>query len=711
MKSRPFPYPGRGALSNPEGRFESRRVEEMDDGWQPSGDGADELPPLQTTVTAERAKSILTRNDSPDVGFDVSINPYRGCEHGCVYCMSGETRVLLGNGQTKALADLVVGDQICGTRRTGHYRALVRTTVLAHWATRKRAYRVVLADGTQLKASGDHRFLTERGWKFVARDSRIQRPHLTINNSLLGMGTVAAPARLATANDTAEFRRGYLCGVIRGDGLLGSYSYRKRPGGGATQHQFRLALADFPALDRSAAYLAAFGIATQRAPFGLSRLDRKSMQQIRTSTGSNFAAIRSLIAWPVQVCTGWAEGYLSGLFDAEGSYSEGTLRIANSDSRLLQVAKECLGHHGFGSVIETSSVERTRPMHYLRITGGLREHLRFFRTCRPAIERKCSILGQRLKSTADLRVVSIEPLPGEMDLFDITTGTGDFIANGTVSHNCYARPDHSYVNLSPGLDFETKLFYKDGAAALLETELRCRSYVCKPINIGASTDPYQPAERRLRVTRSLLEVLARFRHPVTIVTKSALIERDLDLLVDLARDDLVNVFVSVTTLESQLKRTLEPRAPSPAARLRAVRSLHDSGVPVGVLVAPIIPAVNDSEIERIVEAAANAGARTCGYVVLRLPWEVKDLFREWLEAHLPLRAAHVMALVNEMRSGKDNDPRFGTRMKGEGPIADLIRVRFNAACRRSGLQRPRDMPLSTAHFRVPPEESPQLALW
>jgi DNA repair photolyase len=206
-------------------------------------------------------------------------------------------------------------------------------------------------------------------------------------------------------------------------------------------------------------------------------------------------------------------------------------------------------------------------------------------------------------------------------------------------------------------------------------------------------------------------VLARFRHPVTVVTKSNFVERDLDLLTDLARDDLVNVFVSITTLDTALKRSLEPRAPSPAARLRTVRALTEAGVPVGVLVAPIIPAVNDAELEQIVEASANAGARTCGYVVLRLPHELKDLFREWLDAHMPLRADHVMSLIHDMRGGRDNDPRFGTRMKGEGPIAELIRARFHAACRRHGLSRPRDLRLSTAHFRVAAPATPQLSLW
>jgi DNA repair photolyase len=264
---------------------------------------------------------------------------------------------------------------------------------------------------------------------------------------------------------------------------------------------------------------------------------------------------------------------------------------------------------------------------------------------------------------------------------------------------CFSRPMHSYVGLSAGLDFETKLFYKARAAELLEAELSRPGYVCKPINLGASTDPYQPIERRLKVTRAILEVLQRFRHPVTIVTKSSLIERDLDILTEMARNQLVAAFVSITTLDPALKRRLEPRAPAPSARLHAVRSLRESGVPIGIFVAPVIPAVNDHEIERILEAGAEAGAENAGYVLVRLPHEVKTLFREWLDGHMPERAAHVMSLIGAMRGGRDNDPRFGTRMRGVGPYADLIARRFQSACQRLGLSRRRADSLSTAQFR------------
>jgi DNA repair photolyase len=275
---------------------------------------------------------------------------------------------------------------------------------------------------------------------------------------------------------------------------------------------------------------------------------------------------------------------------------------------------------------------------------------------------------------------------------------------------CFARPTHSYVNLSPGLDFETRLFYKARAAELLESELSRPGYVCKPINLGASTDPYQPIERQLKVTRSILEVLKRFRHPVTIVTKSSLIERDLDILTDLARDDLVAAFVSVTTLDPALKRSLEPRAPSPSARLHAVSALREAGVPIGIFVAPVIPAVNDHEIERILEAGAQAGAENAGYVLVRLPYEVKTLFREWLDGYMPDRARHVMSLIGAMRGGRDNDPRFGTRMRGTGPYADLIARRFETACRRLGLSRQRGNSLSMAHFRPGPAAGGQIEL-
>jgi DNA repair photolyase len=275
---------------------------------------------------------------------------------------------------------------------------------------------------------------------------------------------------------------------------------------------------------------------------------------------------------------------------------------------------------------------------------------------------------------------------------------------------CFARPSHAYMDRSPGLDFETHLFYKVDAAQLLRAELGKRSYVCKPITVGANTDPYQPLEKRLKVTRSILEVLRDTRHPVTIITKGSLITRDLDLLGELARDDLVNVFVTVTTLDNDTKRLLEPRAAAPAARLKIIRQLTECGVRVGVLVAPVIPAITEHELEQVLEAAAAAGATHAGYVILRLPHELKILFREWLEAHYPARAAHVMSVIHSMRGGQDNDPRFGSRMRGMGPFAQLLRQRFQLACSRHGLARGAAPALPTALFRPPSANDGQMEL-
>ena len=293
--------------------------------------------------------------------------------------------------------------------------------------------------------------------------------------------------------------------------------------------------------------------------------------------------------------------------------------------------------------------------------------------------------------------------------FEVSINPYRGCAHGCVY--CFARPTHSYLGLSPGLDFETKLFYKADAVNILEAELAKPKYVCKTIALGINTDGYQPLEKRLEVTRGILAVLARCRHPVTIVTKSALIIRDLDLLTDLAKDHLVSVMVSVTSLTNDIKRTLEPRTASPAARLRVIGQLAEAGVPVGVLVAPVIPAITDHEIEDIMGAAKAAGATRAGYVLLRLPHELKIIFRDWLAEHYPDRAKHVMSLINQSRGGKDYDSQFGTRMRGTGPYAELLRTRFELAKRKLGFAGAEERyELNTKLFRPPTPATPQLSL-
>jgi DNA repair photolyase len=274
---------------------------------------------------------------------------------------------------------------------------------------------------------------------------------------------------------------------------------------------------------------------------------------------------------------------------------------------------------------------------------------------------------------------------------------------------CFARPSHAWLGLSPGLDFETRLFAKPNAAALLEQELAKPRYRPKTIAFGTNTDPYQPVERAHHITRDLLEVLWRTRHPLTIVTKSALILRDLDILVPMAEARLARVMISVTTLDRALARRMEPRASAPAKRLEALATLNRAGVPAGVLAAPMIPALNDGELEAILEAAAEACARTAGYLLLRLPHEIKELFKEWLAAHFPDRKDRVLKLIRETRGGKLYDPAWHRRMTGSGPYAEVLARRFALACKKHGFVK-NDWQLDTKQFKPPRPESPQLSL-
>jgi DNA repair photolyase len=276
---------------------------------------------------------------------------------------------------------------------------------------------------------------------------------------------------------------------------------------------------------------------------------------------------------------------------------------------------------------------------------------------------------------------------------------------------CYARPSHAYLGLSPGLDFETRIFYKPQAATLLAAELRKKGYVCRPLALGSNTDPYQPAERRLGITRAILEVMRDFRHPVTIVSKSALIQRDLDILSEMARDRLAIVTISLTTLDRALARRMEPRAATPERRLETIAALAAAGVPTGVLTAPMIPALNDNEMEELLARAYAAGASSAGYTMLRLPLELKALFREWLEAHFPDKAGHVLSLVAQAHGGRLYDAAWSKRMTGTGPYADMLRLRFERACRRLGFERRALQPLEVGRFHPPPQRGDQLALF
>jgi DNA repair photolyase len=573
-----------------------------------------------------QAKSIVSHvPESSRMSFRWTINPYRGCQHACRYCCSGDTRILMGDGTTKALAEVTVGDAIYGTVRDGYYRRYALTEVLAHWSTVKPAYRITLEDGTKLVTSGDHRFLTERGWKHVtgAEQGPDQRPFLTLNNKLMGFGGGSAEL----PKDSVEYRRGYLCGMIRGDGTLHSY-----PNG---SHYFRLALVDQDALTRSRHYLGTFGILTQEFDFSRATETRKALRAIHTQSVGNVAAIRHLIDWPRDPSREWTCGFLAGIFDAEGSYSRGIWRVSNTDPEIIKRTTAALDVLGFDYVLEPSN--RANGLVVVRIRGGLREVMRFFHTTDPAITRKRSIEGVALKSDAKLRVAAIEPLGIDLPMYDITTGTGDFIANGVVSHNCFARNSHTYLDLDAGRDFDSKVIVKVNAPELLRKKLASPGWAGEHIAMGTNVDCYQRAEGRYQLMRGIIAALRDAANPFSILTKGTLILRDLDLLLEAAEVTDVGLNVSAAFVDPSLWRAIEPGTPAPERRIEACAMLNDNGLRCGVLMGPVVPYLSDSpaQLDAAVRQIAAAGAAHVTPIVLHLRPGTREWFLGWLRTAHP----------------------------------------------------------------------------
>ena len=391
------------------------------------------------------AKTIINHVPGNYLPFNWTINPYRGCSHACSYCLAGDTPILMADGRQKRLRDVRAGDAVYGVERRGTYLRYAPTTVLDHWETVKPAYRIVLEDGTALVASGDHRFLSNRGWKFVTGSEHgpEQRPHLTLNNKLLGTGHFASGPKF-----DHDYRRGYLCGMIRGDGHLRSYTY-VRPGRGVGDvHRFRLALKDPEPLSRAQDYLSDFNVPTQTFAFSKATDTHAAITAIRTSKRANIEAIREIISWPEANTEEWCKGFLAGIFDAEGGRNHGVLRISNCDETLIDHIEHCMRRFGFDFVRERCGPQR--KLMVVRVVGGLQEHLRFFHTVEPATTRKRTIHDQAVKSRSRLEVRKIEALGFEIPLYDITTATGNFIADGVVSHNCFARSTHTFMNMNAG---------------------------------------------------------------------------------------------------------------------------------------------------------------------------------------------------------------------------------------------------------------------
>ncbi|MEC3981117.1 intein-containing Rv2578c family radical SAM protein, partial [Amycolatopsis sp. H20-H5] len=526
------------------------------------------------------AKSVLNKiPDGSGVPFGWTVNPYRGCSHACTYCMEGETAILTADGRTRPLADLAPGDEIYGTKGYGAGRKLVRTTVLAHWSTLKPAYRVTLEDGTTLVASGEHRFLTARGWKHVtgSKWGTAQRPHLAEGTELVGVGL---PAK--TAEDTFGYRAGYLCGMLRS-------------GGFATERE---------ATGRAVRYLPDFG----------------------ASTG--------FVKVPPTPDAHWQRGFLAGTFDLAGTHRRGSLTFAHEEEEIVETL--CAALEAFGFRYETSENERRPRVRAVRVLGGAAEHLRFFQLTDPAVTRKRTLDGMAF-GTARLRVTSVAALGLELPLFDITTGTGDFIANGMVSHNCFARNTHTYLDFDAGKDFDTQVVVKINAPEVLAAQLRKPGWRREHVAMGTNTDPYQRAEGRYRLMPRIITALARSGTPLSILTKGTVLSRDLPLLEKVAEDVPVGLAVSIALLDRELQRRLEPGTPSPQARLELVRKGRAAGLPVAVLVAPILPGLTDSveALDALFAELAEAGASSVSAIPLHLRPGAREWFASWLGREHP----------------------------------------------------------------------------
>jgi DNA repair photolyase len=596
-----------------------------------------------------RARSALNRvPDSSLVPFRWTINPYRGCTHACVYCAAGDTPILMADGRTRPLADLRLGDAIVGTERRGRHRRYVTTEVLAHWATIKPAFRVTLEDGTELVTSGDHRFLTERGWRYVTGDG--SRRHLTRHNALLGTGGFAAGPR-----SSPDYRRGYVCGMVRAGGHLHAH------------RGLRLALAGREALGRTEAFLAELGVTTGSLAFSAAAGRRGAIDAIGTLAGANVALLEELTRWPLDPSDDWRKGFLAGIFDAEGSAGDGALRVVSTGQAILDWTVASLRRFGFDAVEEATRHED--GLRCVRVRGGPRERLRFFHLTDPAITRKRTVQGLALESNANTRVRSVEPLGRAMPLYDITTGTGDFIANGVVSHNCFARPTHTYLDFDAGRDFEREIVVKVNLPEVLRVELARPRWGGEHVALGTNTDPYQWVESRYRLTQGVWEAMRDAPNPCSVLTKSPLLLRDLPLFRELVERTSFTACLSVPTLDERAWRATEPHTPNPRARLEAVAELNRSGVPCGILIAPLMPGINDApdQVAEILALAAEAGATSVGGVALHLRGEVRGVFMEWLHSERPDLVPRYQALYRRgAYAPAEERRRLAALARGEG---------------------------------------------
>jgi DNA repair photolyase len=656
------PIRGRGTQAAPPNRFERAAFEpEAETGFD------DELAPdPRTRFLRDTTRSALARNQSPDVGFDVSINPYRGCEHGCVYCLAPDTPVLHADMTWRPLGEIRPGDSLVGfdeQPKRGSTRKLREAVVRKVWWSRKPAVRLVTRD-SEVVTTAEHR------WLEAGRGRWLETSRLSPARSLRRIPLVESPE----IDD--DYRAGYVAGVARGATRVVAAYWRVR-------------LADREPLERLVDYLKCFGVDTGIAD---SKIDIRSLAAL---------AIVDKLLHVERASSSYRRGFVAGLFDRDGGAGD-SLRIAEADASGLERVRGYAASLGFHFTLES----RRGRASALRLVGSAAERMRFFASVRPSVQRKLAAVFGREPAYAPEPIEAIEPC-GVRDAVDIETSTGTFFAAGLATHNCYARPTHEYLGFSSGLDFETKIVVKHDLPELLRAQLARPTWKPQVVAISGVTDCYQPVERKLRLTRRCLEVLAEFRNPCSIITKSRMVARDADLLQELARHGAVSVTVSLTTLDPDVARKMEPRAAQPRARLAAVESLARAGVPVGVNLAPIVPALTDHEIPALCAAAAGAGAQWAGWVMLRLPFSVKELFAKWLADHFPDRRDKILHRVESVRDGKLYQHEFGVRQRGTGVFAQQIAELVSLGRKRHGLAE-RGPELSIAAFRKPGGSQPAL---
>jgi DNA repair photolyase len=579
------------------------------------------MPEFAGTVFHEvEARSALNRvPGSSPMPFQWTVNPYRGCSHACVYCLAGPTRVLMADGGVRPIAELAVGDVVLGTERVDGVRRYVPTRVLAHWSTTKPAYVVRLAGGTELVTSGEHRFLTDHGWRHVSggwcRGGR--RPHLRPGSAMLGPGAFGTDG---PRRQNADYRRGYLCGLVRADGPAFPSE--------------RLAL---EALGRAHHLLAEARLVPAVAAVGAEpgRIGPTATEPGRIAPPAlgrgPIAPVADVVRWPEHPGVDWCAGFLAGVVDARGSVAAGELRVVHTDEAIVGRVAGALHRLGFGFAVSA----QPDGARVVRLVGGVGALRRLLARIDPAVTRRME--GGVVVGAPELEVVAVRALGREVPMYDITTGTGDFVAEGVISHNCFARNTHTYLDLDAGADFDHQIVVKVNVARVLERELRSVRWAREPVAMGTNTDPYQRAEGRYRLMPGIIGALGRSGTPFSVLTKGTVLTRDLPQLAAAAADVSVSLGVSVALLDREVHATLEPGTPTPAARLDLVRRITDAGLPCGVMVAPVIPMLTDSTeaLDALLGRIAAAGATGAGVMALHLRPGTREWFLAWLEREHP----------------------------------------------------------------------------